>query len=202
MRNLNAARLLVFGAVAALHAFVLVFFVVHMGVSDIAPNAPLTVMKLTDIREAAPPPPPPERKPERRQSPEPIAQNMVETETPPPEPEFETAPAYRPPEAENYLPMHRVSFPPVIAETDLLKSLAYPPIAQRSGVEGMVHLELFIDRQGIVQRVVILKETPENYGFGEAAAKAFRGRACTPAQANGEPVAVRYRYPVRFKLTG
>jgi protein TonB len=125
---------------------------------------------------------------------------MVGTETPPPEPDYKPDAGYRPPEAENYLPMHKISFAPVFAEADILKALAYPPIAQRSGIEGMVHLELFIDRQGRVQRVVVLKENPENHGFGEAAAKAFRGRACLPAQANGMAVAVRYRYPVRFRL--
>jgi protein TonB len=98
--------------------------------------------------------------------------------------------------------MHKVSQPPVFSEEDILKSLVYPPIAQRSGLEGMVYLEIFIDSRGLVQRVDILKENPENSGFGEAAAKAFRGRTCTPAFANGAAVAVRYRYPVRFKLKG
>jgi protein TonB len=200
MRKINVARLVVFGAVAAIHGLLLVFLAVHISSAPLSPEAPLTVMKLTDIREAAPPPP--QKPPQVRQSSEPVAENVVETEEPPPRAEIEPKPepGYRPPEAENYLPMHKVSLMPVFSEADILKSLAYPPIAQRSGIEGMVHLELFIDKQGLVQRVVILKENPENYGFGEAAAKAFRGRVCAPAEANGAPVAVRYRYPVRFRL--
>jgi protein TonB len=63
-----------------------------------------------------------------------------------------------------------------------------------------VILELFIDRTGRVQQVLILQETPPDRGFGEAAVKAFTGIRCAPAQANGEPVSCRYRYPVRFVL--
>jgi outer membrane biosynthesis protein TonB len=64
-----------------------------------------------------------------------------------------------------------------------------------------VILELFIDREGLIRNIVVLKETPEGRGFAEAALKAFRGmKATRPAQANGEDVAVRYRWPFRFIL--
>jgi protein TonB len=96
---------------------------------------------------------------------------------------------------------NKISKLPVFSEGAIKKVLTYPTIAQRSGIEGSVILELFIDREGVVQRVFILKETPPDRGFGEAAAKAFQGQRCIPAEANGIPVAVRYRYPVRFALT-
>jgi protein TonB len=76
----------------------------------------------------------------------------------------------------------------------------YPPIALRSGIEGRVILELFIDRTGQVQRITILQETPPGRGFGEAAVRAFEGQRCSPAEANGLPVSVRYRYPVSFRI--
>ena len=38
------------------------------------------------------------------------------------------------------------------------------------------------------------------FGFAEAAIKALAGLVCEPAQVEGRPVAVRYRYPVRFAL--
>jgi protein TonB len=66
----------------------------------------------------------------------------------------------------------------------------------------MVYLELFVDRHGQVRRITVLRETPENRGFAEAAVKAFEGIQGTPAQANGAAVAVRYRYPVRFAIRG
>jgi protein TonB len=46
----------------------------------------------------------------------------------------------------------------------------------------------------------VLKETPPDKGFGAAAVAAFKGIKGAPAEANGKPVAVRYRYPVRFEL--
>jgi protein TonB len=63
-----------------------------------------------------------------------------------------------------------------------------------------VILELFIDNQGVVRNIVVLRETPEGRGFAEAAVRAFQGMRAVPAQANGENVAVRYRWPVRFSL--
>jgi protein TonB len=98
--------------------------------------------------------------------------------------------------------MHRISVTPSFSEEEIRRRLIYPPIAQRSGLEGMVYLELFIDPQGNVLRIIILKEEPQGRGFGEAAVRAFQGLHGTPAEANGTPVAVRYRYPVRFRLRG
>jgi protein TonB len=112
-----------------------------------------------------------------------------------------SAPVIAPaPEPETYLPQHKISKPPKFSESVLKAALIYPPIAQRSGIEGSVILELFINRDGVVQRVFILKETPPGRGFGEAAVKAFQGQRCIPAESNGAAVAVRYRYPVTFKL--
>jgi protein TonB len=105
------------------------------------------------------------------------------------------------PEEEDYLPMHKVSVAPVFSEREILAALVYPPIALRSGIEGMAYLELFIDRRGVVRNITVLRENPPNRGFGEAAVNAFRGLRVKPAEANGAAVAVRYRYPVRFKIS-
>jgi protein TonB len=96
--------------------------------------------------------------------------------------------------------MDRVSRAPKFSEKEILSALEYPPLARRSGIEGRVILELFINQAGEIQRIDLLRETPPGRGFGEAAKKAFQGLRCTPAEANGVPVAVRYRYPVRFTI--
>jgi protein TonB len=96
--------------------------------------------------------------------------------------------------------MHRLSRTPLFDENAIIADLVYPPIAQRSGIEGRVILELFVDRNGMVQRIDILREDPEGRGFGEAAVRAFTGRKGQPAIANGQPVSARYRYPVTFKI--
>jgi protein TonB len=101
---------------------------------------------------------------------------------------------------DDYLPMHLVSEPAKFDEREIAAALVYPPIALRSGIEGRVILDLFIDRNGVVQQVRILQENPPDRGFGEAAIKAFLGRKGTPAMANGSAVSMRYRYPLTFRI--
>ncbi|MDR1178506.1 MAG: energy transducer TonB [Spirochaetaceae bacterium] len=99
-----------------------------------------------------------------------------------------------------YLPMYRVSKPPSFAHDAIRSRLNYPPQALRFNIEGLVYLELFVDRDGTVRRITILREDPPGRGFGQAAIRAFEGLIGIPAEANGIPVAVRYRYPLRFTI--
>jgi protein TonB len=92
-----------------------------------------------------------------------------------------------------------VSGKPLFDEEKLKNLLIYPPMALRSGIEGRVILDLFIDRTGLVKNVAVMLEDPPGRGFGEAAVRAFAGFRCAPAMADGAPVAVRYRYPVIFR---
>jgi len=78
--------------------------------------------------------------------------------------------------------------------------VVYPPIALRSGIEGRVILDIFVDEEGYIQQVAILQENPKDRGFGEAAVKAFVGKKVEPATANGKAVSARYRYPVSFRI--
>jgi len=102
--------------------------------------------------------------------------------------------------ADDYLPMYRLSAPPQFDPNAIAADLVYPAIALRSGIEGRVIVELFVDRTGTVQRTMVLLEDPEGRGFGEAAVKAFANRKGNPATANGEAVSARYRYPVTFRI--
>ena len=86
-------------------------------------------------------------------------------------------------------------------EEQIARAIVYPSNARRLNIEGMVTLELFIDRNGTITDVRVMRETPLNRGFGEAAVNAFRGiRAIRPAELNGVPVAVRFQYNLRFVL--
>jgi len=195
-RSQRRFRLLLFLAVAAIHVLLLflIAFNVNTGSQEAEENA--RVMKLTDLAEA-PPPPPEEDIPHV----EAIAETMIETETAPLQ-TIVAAGSLKSNDAswDDYLPIHKVSEPPRFDEKDITTALIYPPIALRSAIEGRVILELFVDRNGIVQRITILREEPKDRGFGEAAVKAFTGRHGSPAYANGEPVSARYRYPVSFKI--
>ncbi|MDR0878068.1 MAG: energy transducer TonB [Treponema sp.] len=203
----NRLRLVLFAVVAAIHG-ILIFFISFNAGSMIASSAiseSARVMKLTDIAEERPivkeiktVPIPPENM-LLQNIVESIAENMIETEEAPDQ--IVAAPGtFIPQSAEDYLPMHRVSVAPKFDERILTSNLIYPSIALRSGIEGRVILELFIDRTGTVQRITVLQETPPDRGFGEAAIKAFTGLRCSPAFSNGEAVSVRYRYPVSFRI--
>jgi protein TonB len=196
-------RFFIFLFAALLHALLLVLVVFHMETAEKEEEVSARVMKLVDVREETPPPPPPprEKPPEVFQNTvEAVAETMVETDEVPDEIISEPLP-YVEEEQIEFLPMHKVSKLPEFPEDRIRNATVYPPIALRSGIEGIVYLELFVDRQGEIRQISILRETPEGRGFGEAALNAFRGiQADKPAESNGQEVAVRFRYPMRFRL--
>ena len=198
-------RLILFFAVCAVHALLLVFLAFNISASSPEPSEIARIMRLTDIDEFIPAPPPPEPPPPEEETPmvEAIAETMIETDTEPDQIIVAPGTLTTPSAGDywgDYLPIHLVSVPPQFDEREILSALVYPPIAHRSGIEGRVILELFVDRNGIVQQVRILQENPSDRGFGEAAVRAFTGRHGTPAYANGVPVSARYRYPVSFRI--
>jgi protein TonB len=203
MRKINIVRLCVFLVIAALHG-ALLFVTFKMKTAEVVAEAPAQIMKLTNFDELIPPPPPPELipPPVYSNTVESIADVMEATEEEVPDVivTTEALPSNASYGQTEYLPMHKISVPPVFSEQELRQRLTYPVIAQKSGIEGIVYLELFVDNQGNVQNIIILKEDPIDRGFGEAAIKAFQGFRGTPAQSNGKTVAVRYRYPLRFVI--
>jgi protein TonB len=67
----------------------------------------------------------------------------------------------------------------------------------------VVYLELDVDKTGTVQAARVLLERPAGMEFGESAVKAFIGLTGKPALSpEGAPIAVKYRCPVRFTVTG
>jgi protein TonB len=203
--NTNRTRLIIFIFVGALHAFLIFFLVFKLNtiVQNEEPRA--KVMKLADIQEDTPPPPPPPKP--KIASPQntvaAVAENMVAADEVPDDQTtgelepvvYETAPAI------DYLPQHKISVVPKVPDDQIRRNIEYPAIALRSGIEGTVILELFIDSKGEIRRINVLKEEPAGRGFGESAVNAFRGITAVPAEANGTAVAVHYRYPVRFKIS-
>ena len=188
MTNEKLIRISIYIFAAALHILVLfLVFKTNRIIQEAPENA--RIMKLTDIQEAPPP------EPDIPQV-EAIAEKMIETDVAPVQ-QVLGAGVFL---TETYLSMNQVTVPPKFDAGLVMKALVYPPIALRSGIEGRVILELFVDRTGTVQKIVILKEDPPERGFGEAAVKAFTDRKGVPAYADGEPVSARYRYPVTFKL--
>lgn len=77
---------------------------------------------------------------------------------------------------------------------------AYPELAKKAGVEGLVYLQVRIDKEGRVGEVQTIKCDQPNQGFEEAASEAVRKWVFKPAQKNGEAVAATITIPFNFKL--
>jgi protein TonB len=110
------------------------------------------------------------------------------TETPPPPPLVEP---------ERVFPVELVSRAPVALSRPVP---AYPELARRARVEGIVVLEAVIDRSGDVVDVHIVRDL--RLGCGEAAREAVRSWKYEPAMLNGRVVSVRMTVTVRFELRG
>jgi protein TonB len=75
---------------------------------------------------------------------------------------------------------------------------AYPASAQAAGIEASVPVELVVDAGGSVRSAVAL--THVGYGLEASAIAAVRSWRFAPARRNGQAVAVRMHWDVRFEL--
>lgn len=164
-----------------------------------------TVFKVVDVFEHIPPEPikeePPKAPPKKiiketqiEVKQEEVAEEVIETEKEVIKIE-ETAVET---EVIDFLPQHKVSNPPGIPTSKILDRIVYPTLANKQKIQGVVYLELYIDTKGNIRNIEVLKDP--GYGLADAALEALEGIICRPAMANGKAVAVRFRYPVRFKL--
>ena len=93
-------------------------------------------------------------------------------------------------------------FVPYDKEPQIVKKVEpnYPEAAIRAGIEGKVIVKMWVDKDGKVKQVVVLKSDAEI--FNEPAIEAANQFVFTPAYLNKEPVAVWVSYPFTFRLPG
>jgi periplasmic protein TonB len=190
-------RLLIFATVALVHLVLIFCLSFPSAQKRIAPEDGARVMKLVDLRVRAEKPiepKAPERKPEAAAQ-DAVAENLIKSDE-----KVSLASATVAETVDEYLPQSKVSQVAGVPVQAIQDRLVYPDMARKAGVEGLVYLELFVDATGAIRKIQILKETPPDFGFGAAAVKAFGGCVCAPAKANGVPVSMRLRYPIRFTL--
>lgn len=183
-------RPLLFSLVIAIHVIALICIKFSVSSAAQEEEKVAEIFKLVDVEEFVPPPPPPviEKKEVVINSVK-NSENIQETEKEVVEVEEDI----------DYVPQHKISVVPEIPTKTILSKIEYPKMAMKQGIEGVVYLELFIDESGNIRRINVLKDP--GYGFAEAAVAALEGITCKPAMMNDKPVAVRFRYPVRFVLS-
>jgi len=81
----------------------------------------------------------------------------------------------------------------------LRDNIRYPEIAKEAGVEGTVIVQAFINENGVVEDVVIVKGVPKT-GLDEAAIEAVKKTRFKPAQQRDQAVGVWYSIPITFRL--
>lgn len=91
-------------------------------------------------------------------------------------------------------------FVPYDKEPQIVKTVEpkYPEPALRAGLEGKVIVKMWVDKEGKVKQVVVLKSDAEI--FNEPAIEAAKQFVFTPASMNKKPIAVWVSYPFRFQL--
>ena len=174
--------------------------------SKVIEQAPQQLINLQDIQqtrqETRPPPPP---KPEipiavpsedvlndiTLQSTE-LNQNANVAPPPPPKEEKKTD------EEPQYFVAVENMPEPVGGIAAIQSKIIYPQIAKRAGVEGTVYIKAYVNKEGIVTKVVVLKGI--GAGCDQAALKAVKETRFEPGSQRGKPVNVMVSIPVVFRL--
>ena len=98
-------------------------------------------------------------------------------------------------EKRTFIPFYKIdSKPQFIAKA----ALKYPSRAKRLNIEGVVVIEADIDEKGEVIELRVIKRG--GFGFDEEALEMIQASSFSPALSQEEPVAVRMRFTVKFKL--
>jgi len=80
----------------------------------------------------------------------------------------------------------------------LQRSIRYPEIARKAGIEGRVFVQFVVDEKGNVISPVVTRGI--GGGCDEAALEAVRKAKFKPGKQRGKPVKVQYSLPVTFRL--
>ncbi|MCU0302655.1 MAG: energy transducer TonB [Thermoanaerobaculales bacterium] len=204
------------GVAAALAIHAAVFAVTFPTKAQAPPPPPEEVLIPYPLTELAPPP---ERPPEsllieppitRPQGPPVVSAPPEETlvsstieEQPPPSgpvvPVIVSPPAAPPPSPPNpeltEVRVHVHVDPPVVLDR---VEPRYTEPARRTGIQGVVVLDLLIGTSGAVESISVLKRLP--LGLTESAVDAVTQWRFEPCVYDGHPVSVRYVLTVRFTL--
>jgi TonB family protein len=81
---------------------------------------------------------------------------------------------------------------------DLVRRVHYPEMARKNGIEGEVMVQVYIEKDGKIGRIRIVRSTNEI--FNEEAIHAVQGVKFIPAQIKDRPIATWISIPIKFAL--
>lgn len=99
---------------------------------------------------------------------------------------------------EEYLPIAEVMPEPVDGLANLMKKINYPQIARSAGIEGRVIAMAYINEEGGVDDVKIIKGI--GGGCNEEVERVLKSSKFKPGQKEGKPVKVKLTLSFVFKL--
>ncbi len=102
------------------------------------------------------------------------------------------------PDGGNYLAAAEVMPAPIGGLKAIYSKIVYPDIARKAGIEGKVYVIAYVNEQGNVEDVKVLKGI--GGGCDQAAARAVKETKFTPGKVKGTPVKVKVALPIVFKL--
>jgi len=76
----------------------------------------------------------------------------------------------------------------------------YPQKARILRRTGNVRIEVIISKEGTLEEIKILRESPPDFGFGDAAITYLKQGQWKPALQNGRPIYARYIFTFNFTL--
>ncbi len=76
----------------------------------------------------------------------------------------------------------------------------YPRRPITRGMAGEVRLDCVVGTDGWLRACAVLAETPQGWGFGEAARRIAEDHRMRPATRDGAPIEARYRMTVPFRV--
>ena len=99
---------------------------------------------------------------------------------------------------DEYLTKTEVMPEPIGGLNAIQKKIIYPETARRSGIEGKVYVQTFIDEKGDVVKTKIIKGIGD--GCDEAAVNAVKNTKFKPAKQRDKLVKAQVVVPILFKL--
>lgn len=99
---------------------------------------------------------------------------------------------------DQYLPFAEVMPQPDGGIGSIYKHITYPEMARKAGIEGKVYALIYINENGGVDDVKILKSL--GAGCDEAAIAGIKSVKFTPGKNKGVPVKVKLSLAITFKI--